>query len=328
MRILSATRWTDESFDWGTLSIMMTKCNLTDVDNLMDSLRMVIYIPIFVFGVILNTMALVVFCVQLKKWTESTIYMTNLALMDQLLLFSLPFKMYSSDWAAENRVICSFLESLYFVSVYGSIYTITCISVDRYIGVSHPFHAKLLRSPRKALIVCVAIWALVFGASAPVYSFHPGNQGDFRCFHGFSDKGWHTTLIVCLEVFGFLLPALVLVTCSVRVIHTLHQSQQSSPKNQACIRIIYSGLVAFLVPFTPSHLAILLQFFVRQGTITDCSLRANISMFVQLAMSLANVTCCLDALCYYFIAKEVRTSGGNFRRSFRRHRTITITSEV
>ncbi|XP_035276163.1 G-protein coupled receptor 55-like isoform X2 [Anguilla anguilla] len=306
-----------------TQSVKMSKCNLTDMDNMMDSLRLVIYIPIFVFGLILNTTALLVFCFQLKKWTESTIYMTNLALMDQLLLFSLPFRMYNSKWAANKRVFCSFLESLYFVSIYGSIYTITCISVDRYIGVSHPFKAKQLRSPRKALLVCATIWVLVFGATVPVYDFHPGDEGRFRCFHGFSDKGWHPALIGCLEVFGFLLPAAVLVACSARVVRVLRRSRERSPKNQACIRIIYSGLVAFLVPFTPSHLAILLQFFVRRGTITDCTLQANITVFVQLAMTLANVTCCLDALCYYFVAKEVRTS--SIRRSFRQWRS-TINS--
>ncbi|KAJ8357475.1 hypothetical protein SKAU_G00202690 [Synaphobranchus kaupii] len=308
-----------------SLSVKMSKCNLTDTDNLMDSLRLVIYIPIFVFGLILNTTALVVFCFQLKKWTESTIYMTNLALMDQLLVFSLPFRMYNSKWAADKRVFCSFLESLYFVSIYGSIYTITCISLDRYVGVSHPFRAKQLRSPRKALLVCAAIWALVFGATAPVYGFHPGDGGSFRCFHGFSDKGWNPALIGCLEVFGFLLPAAVLVACSARVVHVLRHSSRSSPKNKASVRIIYSGLVAFLVPFTPSHLAILLQFFVRRGAITDCRLQADISMFVQMAMNLANVTCCLDALCYYFVAKEVRTSSDSFKRSFRQWRS-TITS--
>ncbi|KAJ8274585.1 hypothetical protein COCON_G00092100 [Conger conger] len=304
-------------------SVNMSECNLTDMDDKMNTVRLVIYIPIFICGAILNVIALVVFCFQLKKWNVSTIYMTNLVLMDLLLLFSLPFRMYNSEWAADKRLLCSFLESLYFVSIYGSIYTITCISIDRYIGISHALWFKVLRSPRKALLVCATIWALVFGATAPVYGFHTGDTGDFRCFHGFSDKGWNLALIACLQVFGFLLPAAVLVACSTLVVRKIHRSNKSSQKNQACVRVIYSGLVAFLVPFTPSHLAILLQFFVRRGAITDCRLQANISVFVQLAMTLANITCCLDGVCYYFVTKEVRNSSGSFRRSFNQWRNTS-----
>ncbi|XP_036410815.1 G-protein coupled receptor 55-like [Megalops cyprinoides] len=306
----------------------MTNCSLQDVDTLMTSLRLVIYIPIFVFGFILNAMALVVFCFLLRRWTESTIYMTNLALMDLLLLVALPFRMDDSEWAPNKRGACSFLESLYFVSVYGSIYTITCISVDRYIGVCHPFRALQLRSQRKARTVCLAIWVLVLAATAPVYRFHSDSQTNFRCFHGFSEDGWHPALIACLEVFGFLLPALVLVACSVRVVRTLSRSgrNRNGSESRASIRVVHSSLVAFLVPFTPSHLAILLQFLVRRGVITNCSLQGSISLFVQLAMSLANVTCCLDAVCYYFVAKEVRSSRGSISTSLRRLR-ITSASE-
>ena len=70
-------------------------------------------------------------------------------------------------------------------------------------------------------------------------------------------------IIFCLEVFGFVVPALVLVGCSAQIIWTLKRSDERSPKSRSCVKIIYSSLCAFLLPFTPSHLAILLQFLVR-----------------------------------------------------------------
>ncbi|KAG5837147.1 G-protein coupled receptor 55 [Anguilla anguilla] len=307
----------------------MSNCSFEAVDNLMMSLQLVIYIPIFVFGFILNSLALLVFCFLLKKWTESTIYMTNLALMDMLLLLPMPFKMHATkhQWAADKRLFCSFLESLYFVSVYGSIYTIMCIAVDRYIAIKHPFRAKQLRSPRAALATCALIWVLVLGASTPVYRFRSKNESAFRCFHGFSKEGWSPALIACLEVLGFLGPTLVLVTCSVQIIRTLHRSQQSRARTRACTRIIYSNLCIFLVPFTPCHVGIFLQFLVRNDIIKDCDLQNNISLFVQVAMSLSNITCCLDAFCYYFITREIRTTGDTLRQSFNQ-RGPTSTSEL
>ncbi|ROJ30538.1 G-protein coupled receptor 55 [Anabarilius grahami] len=265
----------------------------------------------------------------LRKWTESSIYMTNLALMDLLLLLQLPFKMHAAynTWEENKMLLCSFLESFYFVAMYGSIYTIACIAIDRYIAINHPFRAKQVRSKKNALIVCVLIWVFVMSATSPIYTFRDKKEGNFTCFHGFSENGWSTAIIVCLELFGFLLPAAVLVVCSIQSIRTLKASKSSNPKKQAGVRIIYSSLAAFLVPFTPCHIAIFLQYLVRNDLILDCKQQKNIALFIQVSMNIANVTCCLDALCYYFIAKEVRSTKKTLKLSISRART-TSTSEV
>ncbi|XP_029970405.1 G-protein coupled receptor 55 [Salarias fasciatus] len=290
---------------------MTSNCSFNETDHLMQTLELLIYVPVFFFGLVLNAAALLVFCVFLRKWTESTIYMTSLALMDLLLLFPLPFKMHAAQhrWPAGLQPLCSVLESLYFVGIYGSIYTITCIAVDRWVAICHPFKAKQLRSPRAALAACAAVWLLVVAAIAPtMYRFRDGGHADFHCFHGFSPKGWRPAVIACVQVFGFLLPAAAVVCCSAQTIWTLQRSGQRSAQSRACVKIIYSSLSAFLLPFTPSHIAIFLQFLVHQRLIEDCGHQARISLFIQLALCLSNVTCCLDALCYYFIAHEVRST--------------------
>ncbi|XP_051989318.1 G-protein coupled receptor 55-like [Xyrauchen texanus] len=310
---------------------MSNNCSTNAVDNLTKTLDLVIYVPILVFGLPLNIIALFVFCHLLRKWTESSIYMTNLALMDLLLLLQLPFKIHATHhmWAPDKRLFCSFLESLYFVGMYGSIYTIACIALDRYIAIKHPFRAKQVRSRKTAVIACILIWVFVMVAISPIYTFREDtpNKVNFRCFHGFSNKGWTTAIIVCLEFFGFLLPAFVLVLCSAQSVHTLKASKSSNPKRQAGVRIIYSSLAAFLIPFTPCHLAILLQYLVRNDFLLDCKHQENIALFIQVSMSLANMTSCLDALCYYFIAKEVRSTKKTVRLSISRARA-TSTSEV
>lgn len=245
---------------------MPGNCSFEEVDHLMKYLELVIYVPIFICGLILNTAALLAFCVFLRKWTESIIYMSSLALMDLLLLFLLPFKMHatSNPWPAHLQPLCSVLESLYFVGIYGSIYTILSIAVDRWLAICHPFKAKQLRSPRAALVACVGVWLVVLAVIFPTsYRFRDLGETDFHCFHRLSENVWSPLVIICLLAFGFLGPALVLVYCSIQIIWALQHSGQSSPQSRACVKIIYSGLSAFLLPFTPSHLAILLQFLVR-----------------------------------------------------------------
>ncbi|KAK5859984.1 hypothetical protein PBY51_021496 [Eleginops maclovinus] len=317
----------------GSSNSMTNNCSFEEVDHLMKYLELSIYIPIFLVGLNLNVAALLVFCFFLRKWTESTIYMTSLALMDLLLLFPLPFKMHATKhhWPADLQPFCSVLESLYFVGIYGSIYTIMCIAVDRWMAICHPYKAKVLRSPKVALGTCVWVWVLVLAALSPIiYRFREAGQtSDFHCFHRFSTKVWSPVVIICLQVFGFLLPALVVVCCSIQTIWVLKQSGEHSPQSRACVKIIYSSLSAFLLPFTPSHVGILLQFLVHQGIIQDCNNQTRISLFIQTALCLSNVTCCLDALCYYFIAHEVRNTKHSFRRSITKQRRATVsTSEV
>uniref|UniRef100_A0A3P9KS38 G protein-coupled receptor 55 n=1 Tax=Oryzias latipes TaxID=8090 RepID=A0A3P9KS38_ORYLA len=312
---------------------MKSNCSFVEVDNTMKYVELIIYIPIFLFGTVLNVFALVVFCVRLKKWTESTIYMTNLALMDLILLLQLPFKMHATNysWPAELLQFCSFLENLYFVGIYGSIYTVMCIAGDRWIAICHPFKAKQLRSPKAALIMCIGVWVVVFSAIFPIIHSFKGDikTGNFSCFHRFSEKRWNPSVISCLQVFGFLGPALVIIYCSVRTICALQQSGKNSSQCRACVKIIYSSLSAFLVPFTPSHLAIFLQFLVHQEKIKDCSSMTKINLFIQVTMCLSNITCCLDALCYYFAAQEARSARQSIKISLTRERKHTFsTSEV
>ncbi|CAL8319668.1 unnamed protein product [Arctogadus glacialis] len=304
-----------------------SNCSFEEVDHLMKTLELVFYVPIFLCGVAVNGWALFVFCFKIE-WRASTIYFTNLVLMDLILLVPLPFKMHATNhrWTAQSKGLCSFLESLYFIGMYGSVYTIACIAVDRWLGICHLFKFRKPTSPvisdksrRHAVFACVAVWLAVLAPPSLIYGFRDHGHEDFHCFHGFSPKVWRPAIIVCLEVLGYVLPALVIVFCSVRSAGSLNdelrelsdelrkQSDELSAKKLLSIRVIYSSMWAFLVPFTPSHLAILLQFLVHQGVIQDCWTKTKVSLFLQVALCLANVTCCLDAPCYYFAAKEVRS---------------------
>ncbi|NXT46711.1 GPR55 protein, partial [Pluvianellus socialis] len=282
------------------------QCNFTDVDRLAKTLQLWISIPTFILGLVLNALALSVFCCFWKKRNKASIYMINLALADVLLLLSLPLKLYYSVREAPGR-LCSFIESLYFVNMYGSIFIIVCITVDRYICIRHPFEGRANQSPKGAISICCFIWVVAWFCSSPMYVFQKNNN--IQCFYNMSAKAWSIPLITSVEIFGFLIPLTVMVFCSAQIILILlnHKSQaKMKVEDSGSLRVIITNLVVFLVCFTPVHLAICLQCLVRQKVISDCSLKQTISLFIQVSMILANLNCCLDAIFYYFAAKEFR----------------------
>nr|XP_009672405.1 PREDICTED: G-protein coupled receptor 55 [Struthio camelus australis]XP_009672406.1 PREDICTED: G-protein coupled receptor 55 [Struthio camelus australis] len=282
------------------------ECNFTGIDSLAKTLQYGISIPTFILGLVLNTLALSVFCCFWKKQTKTSVYMINLALADVLLLLSLPLKLYYSIKEAP-RLLCAFIESLYFVNMYGSIFIIVCITVDRYICIRHPFEGRANQSPKRAILICCFIWVTVWLCSSPMYAFH--KDENLKCFHNMSEHAWSIPLIVSVEIFGFLIPLSAMVYCSAQNIWILLNQKSRDKKKEddsSSLRAITINLVVFLVCFTPVHLGICLQCLVRQHVIEDCSLKQNISLFIQMSMIFANLNCCLDAIFYYFAAKEFR----------------------
>ncbi|NXK19912.1 GPR55 protein, partial [Arenaria interpres] len=281
------------------------ECSFTDIDRLANTLQLAISIPTFILGLVLNAPALYVFCCFWKKQTKTSVYMINLTLADVLLLLSLPLKLHYSYTEAPG-LLCSFIESLYFVNMYVSIFIIVCITVDRYICIRYPFEGRANQSTKQAILICCVIWVIAWFCSTPMYVFR--KKGPFKCFRNMSHEAtWNASYIVSVEIFGFLIPLAVLVFCSAQNILILlnHKSQaKKKVEGSGSLRVIIINLVVFLVCFTPVHLAICLQCLVKYGTIVDCSLKQSISLFIQVSMILANLNCCLDAIFYYFAAKE------------------------
>ncbi|XP_066201496.1 G-protein coupled receptor 55 [Saccopteryx leptura] len=295
-------------------------CSFRDVDELMKTLQLVVHIPTFLLGLVLNLLAIRRFCAFLKKWPEyvaTSVYMINLAVFDLLLVLSLPFKMVLTRDSTPLRQLCTLVECLYFISMYGGIFTICFISLDRFLVIRYPFLVSHCRSPRKIFCICCTIWVLVWAGSIPVYSFHEKLER-YTCFHNMSGNTWSIRVFLPLELFGFLLPMGIMGFCSFRSIHLLvshWDHSRDGGRQTACIWTIACNLTVFVVSFLPVHLALLLQFLVRNGFIEDCGAKQNIILFLQLSLCFSNINCCLDVFCYYFVIKEFRVGIVALQRS-------------
>ncbi|XP_041125708.1 lysophosphatidic acid receptor 6-like [Polyodon spathula] len=262
--------------------------------------QVIVRIPTFSLGLLFNLSALWILLFKIRKWTEITTYMGSLIFSDCLLLFSLTFKMsaYINTWGL-GRPFCSFLESLYFVNMYGSILIIMCISVDRYIAVRHPFLTKSLRSPLKATLVCAAVWTIIFGSSAESYKLHDGTH--VNCFHSFSYGTWEKVHVVATMETLFVASALIMTFCSIEIVRAIKRRRRDSlelqkQSNNKSVKIVLANLFTFLICFVPYHIAVLLYFLVRHGTI-PADYREPLRIFVQVSLCVANINCMLDGIC-------------------------------
>ncbi|XP_038673501.1 G-protein coupled receptor 35-like [Scyliorhinus canicula] len=279
----------------------------TESDDAVNVFQFVVYIPIYIIGLIVNALSLWVFCWKLRKWTETTIYMINLAVSDVVLLSSLPFKIYShKEWTRHKIPLCIFTESLYFVNMYVSIFIITCINVDRYITIRHPFLAKSLRSPKKAAVVCAAIWIIMCLWSVLIYhKYSQITKDEIVCFKQISFEN-DVPVTASLYIVGFVIPLMIVTFCSVQIVHALRQSNMTNSAEFTTVktmRIIVGSAIIFAVCFTPVHVGYFLQWLPTFNE--DCVSRQHVNLFLQVATCISNMNCCLNGFGYYFASAEV-----------------------
>ncbi|XP_023700413.1 G-protein coupled receptor 55a [Paramormyrops kingsleyae] len=270
-------------------------------------IQMTIYIPTCITAFPLNLAALWILFFKIRRFTESMVYLANLAVNNCLFLFSLPFKIYAykRPWNLSPK-FCSFLESLVLVNIYGSIALIVCISADRYITLRYPFRRRwMLRSPRIAVAACLLIWIVMFVASIPVYRLHKKTE---YCFENFTNETWdNVTLIVSMEV-TFLISATAMALCSVNVMQILRAMRKRNPadaklRNNKSLKIVLSNLVTFMVCFIPYHIAALLFFLAKNSTLPQSTIDPLRDVF-RVSSCISSLNCLFDGACYYYTLKE------------------------
>lgn len=286
----------------------MNFSNHTSEKNILLA-QAIIYVPVFFIGVILNVFALRVFCCKLIKWTETRVYMTNLAITDCLFLFTLPFKLvsnilyiYEIPIPTYINKLCVVLEFAYFINRYMSIFLITIIALDRYIAIRYPLQAKNIRSPLKSALVCGLFWIIIISIIL-VSTYVDKEENKAICFqtrYRISSVPFFAAII-----WGFLIPLIILSFCSVQIIKKLTRKKKihlhEKKLIQKAINIILANLTTFIICFLPLHVAYFV-IYIYSINASDANLKQK--LFLNVAVILASTNCCLDAFCYYFVSQE------------------------
>ncbi|XP_063771731.1 G-protein coupled receptor 35-like [Pseudophryne corroboree] len=280
-----------------------------------DLFLMILLTFVMVLGVLFNTLAIWVFCFKMKKWTEARVFMMNLLLSDCCLLFTIPFRIYATQETWElGSTFCNALLSMYFMNTYMGIAIITLISVDRYVAIKFPLRARAFRSPKKAATACGVIWLLLIATRIFIkFTADRISTDPSTCFRKHSERPLKRALY--FSILGFCVPMLILTFCSIEIIRTLNKKNKLSVTEekdiQKTINIVSTNLIIFLLCFLPFGIGNIVR-FVLESLMLECSVLKAINDFSLCAQGISDINCCLDSLCYYFVAKEFWESASLF----------------
>uniref|UniRef100_A0A4W5PB88 G-protein coupled receptors family 1 profile domain-containing protein n=1 Tax=Hucho hucho TaxID=62062 RepID=A0A4W5PB88_9TELE len=269
---------------------------------LIDILQGGSYLSVFLVGLLLNMASLRVFFVKRASWTDTHIYMLNLAAADCALILFLPFRVYNAFQCLGITHFCTFLISTHYINMYASIFTVTAISVHRYLAVKFPFQTRAWRSKKVAVGVCGAIWVTAVTICG-VFSDANHPQKLLTCYQRRKDIPLPVGFLAVLEVLGYLLPLLIIVFCSTQTVMVLLKEkvqEETTVEKRNIIGIITANLIVFVVCYTPIHLGYLLKYLA----ITNHWKTLNWDAFWLVCEWIATTNCLLDSISYYFLLKQ------------------------
>ncbi|CAH6791959.1 G-protein coupled receptor 35 [Phodopus roborovskii] len=295
---------------------MNTTCNSSTWHDSLNYVFCVYSVLLLVLGLLLNGLALWVFCCRMHQWTETRVYMTNLAVADLCLLCSLPFMLYSLKHTSDTP-ICQLSQGIYLVNRYMSISLVTAIAVDRYVAVRHPIRARELRSPRQAAAVCVALWVVV--VTSLVVRWRLGLQEGGFCFRSNTRHNFST---ISFSLLGFYLPLAIVVFCSLQIVTALVQRPTTdvaqAEATRKATRMVWANLAVFIFCFLPLHVVLTVQVSLGLNT---CAARYTFRRALSITSRLSDANCCLDAICYYYMAKEFQDASMSAKPSDTPHKS-------
>ncbi|XP_038672677.1 P2Y purinoceptor 1-like [Scyliorhinus canicula] len=290
----------------------------------------IMYLIVFVTGLIGNSVALWMFIFHVRPWSSITVYMFNLVLADLFYVFSLPVLIFyylrESDWIF-GEVMCKLQRFIFHVNLYGSILFLTCISVHRYMGVVHPMKSLGRLKKKSATIVTVCLWVIVMASIAPILYFSRLRQvtnatnvsGPYLdtnrtirniCYDTTSKELLHTYFIYSMltTFFGFCVPFATILVCYGFIVKALICNDMRTPLREKSVRLVIIVLAVFAVAYLPFHVMknLNLQSRLYYQGVETCDWNKRVYATYQVTRGLASLNSCVDPILYFLAGDTYR----------------------
>ncbi|XP_043433732.1 C-X-C chemokine receptor type 2-like [Prionailurus bengalensis] len=281
-----------------------------EIETLNKYAVLVIYALVFMLSLLGNSLVILVVLYSQVSRSVTDVYLLNLAIADLLFALTLPI------WAASKAkgwifgtLLCKVVSFLKEVNFYSGILLLACISVDRYLAIVHATRT-LTRKRHWVKFICLGIWALSLLLALPIFIFREAIKPPYSSPVCYEDMGantakWRMVLRVLPQIFGFLLPLMVMLFCYGLTLRTLFEAHMGQ-KHRA-MRVIFAVVLIFLLCWLPYNLVLIADTLMRLRAIKEtCERRNDIGRALDATEILGFFHSCLNPIIYAFIGQKFR----------------------
>ncbi|KAM9801656.1 uncharacterized protein ACB057_008755 [Neosynchiropus ocellatus] len=280
----------------------------------------VLYFFIFPTSLALNGVAAWV-SLYLNSKATFVVYLKNLLAADLIMTAILPFdamKDLSNEPGWLLVLMCRYLSTIFYSTMYTSISLLGLISVDRWLKIMMPRNRLLCHNIQFGKFMSAAVWVVLFGfTSLPnviLTNRSLDSSGEVKtCMDLKGPLGLevHQLIIICLNVY-FWIVSVLMVVCYVCIAHKVIESFKRSGSNnkqgkQRMKHRVFSVVIVFFISFSPYHIVRIPYTFQQVSSYDDdCSSYVQGKFAKQVSLFLATANICLSPLLYAFLCNDFR----------------------
>ncbi|KAF5911561.1 hypothetical protein HPG69_008158 [Diceros bicornis minor] len=224
-----------------------------------------------------------------RPWHPAVVFSAQLAVSDLLYALTLPplaAYFYPPKHWRYGEAACRLERFLFICNLLGSVIFIACISLNRYLGVVHPFFTRSHLRPKHAWAISAAGWALAALLAAPTLGFshlkRPQQEGRcaverpgacIKCLGTADDSQLeaYRVYILVVAALGCALPLLL----TLAAYGALGRAVLRSPGMTAAEKLhvamlVASGVALYASSYVPYYVTQVLNVHARQRWITGC----------------------------------------------------------
>ncbi|XP_070543133.1 somatostatin receptor type 2-like [Ptychodera flava] len=273
---------------------------------------MQIFMPTFfsvvcVTGLIGNGIVIYILLKYASPKTVPNVFILNLAAADFLFLLGLPFITYTytrRPWIFGN-IVCKCVMGLDGMNMFTGIFTLTAMSVDRYLAIVRVVWSQNNRTLNKARLVCALLWLLSIAVTMPLWVYATVGRFDnntIKC-----TVQWSEPLVKTFGVYsfflGFALPIAIIILCYASILVSLARC----PKTTSLKKRSQFGKVGILVLLAVALFIVCwLPFWISQLSLLSGSQSFAIQMLYLCSPCLTYANCCLNPLIYTYVRNDFR----------------------
>lgn len=272
-------------------------------NNTIDMIQVFLYALIFFVGSLGNGAVIWITARQVSR-TVNCVWFFNLAVADFLFSVSrivpLLKNAFYEGWPF-GSFLCRATSFIKYLNMFGSVFLLAAISLDRAVSVAYPVWSKNNRGPRLAWLAAIGAWVTAATTSLPFYLYRSvvvekGNQT--KCSLTLGDGEMvKLTLYLLRLVCGFLAPFAIIVICY-GVIAVVLRRRRATIRSKKPFKVILAIVIIFFLCWAPYHLFLLLKLAKVKGEV--------ISMVLPLASCLAYLNSCINPILYFFMGLDFR----------------------
>ncbi|XP_066207309.1 C-C chemokine receptor type 8 [Saccopteryx leptura] len=269
----------------------------------------IFYCLLFVFGLLGNSLVILVLVICKKLRSITDIYLLNLALSDLLFVFSFPFQTHYQlyEWVF-GTALCKVVSGFYYIGFFSSMFFITLMSVDRYLAIVHAVYAMKVRTARMGTALSLAVWLTAVIATSPLLVFYQvaSEDGILQCYLSYNHQTLKWKLFTHFEmnILGLLIPFTILLFCYVSILHQLKRSQNRN-KTKA-IKLVVLVVIASLLFWVPFNVVLFLTSLHSLQILDGCVMSQQLTYATHVTEIISFTHCCVNPIIYAFMGEKFK----------------------